>query len=101
MQSPMQLSSVGATRGGRHGPVIFGDTGPEDPDHDNRKKGEQGGEESAVDCAVGAVADVHTDHVLEDLANGEKETGGGKVDWIMLVLVKIGAHALECNETYT
>ena len=70
---------VGASCGCGHGPVVFGDAGPEDPDHDDGEQGEEGREEAAVDGAVRAVADVHADHVLEDLADGEEKTGGTEV----------------------
>lgn len=70
---------VGASRC-RHGPVVLGDAGPEYPDHDDGEQSEEGGEEAAVDGAVRAVADVHADYVLEDLADGEEEAGGGEVD---------------------
>lgn len=72
---------VRASCGCGHGPVVFGDAGPEYPDHDDGEQGEQGREETAVDGAVRAVADVHADHVLEDLANGEEKTGSGEVYW--------------------
>jgi hypothetical protein len=62
---------VGASCGCGHWPVVLGDAGPEDPDHDDGEQGEKGGEETAVDGTVRAVADVHADHVLEDLADGE------------------------------
>jgi hypothetical protein len=35
-----------------HGPVVFGNAGPEYPDHDDGEQSEQGGEEAAVDGAV-------------------------------------------------
>ena len=72
---------VGASRC-RHGPVVLGDAGPEYPDHDDGEQGEESGEETAVDGAVRAVADVHADHVLEDLADGEEEAGSGEVDCV-------------------
>ena len=71
-----------AASGCRHWPVVLGDAGPEYPDHDNGEQGEEGGEETAVDGAVRAVADVHADHVLEDLADGEEEAGSGEVDCV-------------------
>lgn len=77
----MRRSGVRAANGGRHGPVIFCDARPEDPDHDDGEQGEEGREEAAVDGAAGAGADVHADNVLEDLADGEEESGDAEVDW--------------------
>jgi len=74
------FSGVGAFCRSRHGPVVFCDARPEDPDHDDGQHGEESREESAVDGTVRAVADVHADNVLEDLADGEEESGGTKVD---------------------
>ena len=70
---------VGASCGCRHWPVVLGDAGPEYPDHDDGEQGEEGGEETAVDGAVRAVADVHADHVLEDLADSEEKTGSSEI----------------------
>ena len=70
---------VGASCGCRHWPVVLGDAGPEYPDHDDGEQGEEGREETAVDGAVRAVADVHADHVLKNLADGKEKTGSGKV----------------------
>ena len=64
-----------------HGPVVLGDAGPVDPDHDDGEEGEEGFEEGAVDLGMGGEADVDADDVLEDLADGEKEGGGEKIDW--------------------
>jgi len=75
---------VGASGGCGHWPVVLGDAGPEDPDHDDGEQGEKGGEETAVDGTVRAVADVHADHVLEDLADGEEETGGSEVHYVIV-----------------
>jgi hypothetical protein len=80
---PLPLSSsVGASCGSRHGPVVFRNARPEDPDHDDGQQGKEGREESAVDGAVRAVADVHANNVLEDLADGEEDSGGTKVDCV-------------------
>ena len=75
-------SSVGASCGSRHGPVVFCDARPEDPGHDDGQQSEESREEAAVDCAVGTNADVHADDVLEDLADGEEESGGAEVDCV-------------------
>jgi len=77
-------SGVGASGGCGHWPVVLGDAGPEYPDHDDGEQGEEGGEETAVDGAVRAVADVHADHVLEDLADGEEETGSSEVHYVIV-----------------
>lgn len=76
----LRRSGVGAAYGGRHGPVVLCDARPEDPNHDDGEQGEESREEAAVDGAAGAGADVHADHVLEDLADGEKESGDAQVD---------------------
>ena len=55
-----------------HRPVVLGDARPEDPDHHDRKEREKGLEETTIDLARGASADVDADNVLEDLSNGEK-----------------------------
>jgi hypothetical protein len=75
-------SSVGASCGSRHGPVVFRDARPEDPDHDDGQQREESREEAAVDGTVGAVADVHADNVLEDLADGEEDSSGAEVDCV-------------------
>lgn len=75
---------VCAACGGRHGPVVFGDAGPEDPDHDDREQGEEGRKEAAVDGTIGAVADVHADNILEDLTDGKEEAGSDEVDWTIV-----------------
>ena len=75
-------SCVGASCGSRHGPVVFCDARPEDPDHDDGQHGEKSREEAAVDGTVRACADVHADNVLENLADGKKESGGAKVDCV-------------------
>lgn len=75
-------SSVGASCGSRHGPVVFCDARPEDPDHDDGQKGKESREKSAVDRTVRAVADVHANNVLEDLADREEDSGGTKVDCV-------------------
>lgn len=36
----------------RHGPVVFGYAGPEDPGHDHREKGEKALKECSVDLAI-------------------------------------------------
>jgi hypothetical protein len=76
---PLDRSGVSASCRGRHWPVVFGDAGPEDPDHDDGEQSEESREEAAVDGAVGAVADVYADHVLEYLADGEKEGSANEV----------------------
>ena len=58
----------------RHRPIVLGDARPEDPDHYYREEREQGLEEPAVDLAVGALANVDADNVLEDLSDGEKDS---------------------------
>jgi len=75
-------SSVGASCRSRHGPVVFRDARPEDPDHDDGQQGEESREEAAVDGTVGAVTDVHTNNVLEDLADGEEDSSGTEVDCV-------------------
>jgi hypothetical protein len=45
-------SSVGASCGSRHGPVVFCDARPEDPDHDDGQQGKEGREEATVDGTV-------------------------------------------------
>jgi hypothetical protein len=81
--APLALS-VCATRGGRHGPVVFGDARPEDPDHDDGEQCEESREETAVDGTVRAVADVHADHVLKDLADGEEESSCAEVHYTIV-----------------
>jgi hypothetical protein len=73
---------VSASCGCGHWPVVLGDAGPEHPDHDDGEQSEEGGEKTAVDGAVRAVADVHADHVLEDLADGEEKAGSGEVHYV-------------------
>lgn len=63
-----------------HRPVVLGDTGPEDPHHNHRQEREQRLEHGAVNLAVCTIANIFADHVVEDLADGEKNGSGGKVD---------------------
>ena len=73
---------VGRCFGGRgKRPVVFGDAGPEDPDHDDGQEGEECFKESSVDGSVGCIAEVYADDILEDLANGEEEHCCDEVDW--------------------
>lgn len=69
MKTEIGKSVVSAADGQR--PVVFGDTAPEGPDPDDREKGEQCLEQSSVDFTACGLAEMNTDHVLEDLANGE------------------------------
>lgn len=57
-----------------HRPVVFGDTGPEDIDHDHRQERKKGLEQSAVDFSACRLAEMCTDHVVEDLANCKQQT---------------------------
>ena len=57
----------------RHWPVVFCYASPEDPDADHCQEGEERLEQPAVDCAFRAIADVHADDILEDLADREEE----------------------------
>jgi hypothetical protein len=75
-------SSVSAPCGSRHGPVVFRDARPEDPDHDDGEHGEESRKKAAVDGTVGAVADMHANNVLEDLADGEEDSSGAEVDYV-------------------
>jgi hypothetical protein len=74
---------------GWHWPVILGDTRPEYPDHDYSQQGEQRLEETAVDLAVCASADVHADNVLENLSDREEERGANEVYCIIKLVVGI------------
>ena len=56
-------------RSHRHGPVVFCNTAPEDVNHDDRQERKEGFEQGAVDLAVCRLADMRTDHVVEDLAD--------------------------------
>lgn len=58
----------------RHWPIVLGDAGPEDPYSDDREEGEQGFEHRSIDFAVSSITDMDTDHVVEDLSNGEQES---------------------------
>ena len=64
----------------RKRPVVFGDAGPEDPDHDDRQEGKECFKESSVDGSVGCSAKVYADDILEDLSDGEEEHCCDKVD---------------------
>lgn len=57
-----------------HRPVVFGDTGPEDIGHDHRQECKECFEQSAVDFSVCRLAEMRTDHVVEDLANCKQQT---------------------------
>lgn len=62
------------------GPVVLGDARPKCPHGHHGKEGKERLEEAAVDSAVGRVANVHADDVLEDLSNDEEESGSEEVD---------------------
>jgi hypothetical protein len=63
----------------RHGPVILSDARPEHPDHDDCEQGEERLKQPTVDLAIGALADVHTDYVLENLSDSEQDGGTQEV----------------------
>lgn len=76
--SSLRVSWVRVSNGYR--PVILGDGGPEDPDHDDRQECEKGFEERAIDLAAGAAADVGADGVVENLAESKEDSRAGEVD---------------------
>ncbi len=76
----MGLRVVAASAHHWHRPVILCNARPEDPEHDNGKKGKEGFEEGAIDPVVGTLTDVDADHVLEYLADGEEKGGSEEVD---------------------
>ena len=71
----------------RHRPVVLGDTRPEDPDHHNRKKCEKSLEETTVDLAASARADMDADDILEDLSDSEEESSAEEIDCRSLALI--------------
>lgn len=54
-----------------HGPVVFGDAAPEEPDRHHGQHGEQGFEQGAVDFPAGGLAQMRANDVVEDLPDGE------------------------------
>jgi hypothetical protein len=70
------LSSVvgSRSRNGWHWPIIFGDARPKYPDHYYSEKGEECFEQPAIDLAISTCANMNTDDILEDLANGKQES---------------------------
>lgn len=71
------LSICSGHRG--HWPVVLGNAGPKHPDHDNGQEREERFKQSSVDLAVGTVADVDADDVLENLGNGEQQGSRDKI----------------------
>lgn len=62
------------------GPVILGDAAPEDPEHTDREQRKERFKQGAINSPICALANMGTDHVLEDLADGEQQTSGGQID---------------------
>lgn len=67
-----------------HGPIIFGDAAPEEPDADDRQEIEKRLKHGSVDFAADRIADVRADDKVEDLADGKQEGGSREVDWHQL-----------------
>lgn len=63
----------------RHWPVIFCDTAPEDPNHDDRQERKQCLEQSAIDFSVCRLAKMGADNVVEYLADCKQETRDDQV----------------------
>lgn len=69
---------AGLGRGQR--PIVFGDAGPEDPDHDNSQECKQRFKETSIDGSVGRSTEVYADDILEDLSDSEEEHCCDEVD---------------------
>ena len=65
---------VGAATWWWHWPVVFCYAGPEYPDHDDREEREERLKQATINFAIRGGAEMCADHVLEDLANGEKKS---------------------------
>jgi hypothetical protein len=73
----------------RHWPVVLGDAGPEHPYHYYCQQGEERLEESSINLAVCAVADVHADNILEDLSNSKEKGRTEEVDCAVQLVAAI------------
>ena len=79
-------SKRGKNRSGcvhRHWPVIFCNTAPEDPNHDDGQERKQCLEQSAIDLSICRLAKMGADHVVEDLTDCKQETRDGQVCCMM------------------
>lgn len=74
----MLLSCIRRTRY-RHRPVILGDFTPKSPDGHHAQQGEDSLKECAVDPSVGRIAEMDRDNVLENLADGEQQSGNDEI----------------------